>query len=70
LLIDLLMRTSKKNPKELPAAEQVLFSALRMFHDQTAVSEMAEKLQSRRRSLNALSPNFLRRQLPLPLKIE
>ena len=44
LLIDLLMRTSKKNPKKLPAAEQVLFSALRMFHDQTAVSEMAEKL--------------------------
>jgi hypothetical protein len=44
LLIDLLMRSSKKSPKELPAAEQVLFSALRMFHDQTAISEMAEKL--------------------------
>ena len=44
LLIDLLMRASKKNSKGLPTAEQVLFSALRMFHDKTAVAKMAEEL--------------------------
>ena len=45
LLIDLLMRASKKNSKELPTAEQVLFSALRMFHDKTAVAKVAEELE-------------------------
>jgi len=44
LLIDLLVRASKKNSKGLPTAEQVLFSALRMFHDKTAVAKMAEEL--------------------------
>jgi len=44
LLIDLLARASKKNSKGLPTAEQVLFSALRMFHDKTAVAKMAEEL--------------------------
>jgi hypothetical protein len=37
------MRASKNNSKELPAAQQVLFSALRMFHDRTAVAKVAEK---------------------------
>ena len=45
LLIDLLMRVSKKNSKELPTAEQVLFSALRIFHDKTAVAKVAEELE-------------------------
>jgi hypothetical protein len=44
LLIDLLMHASKKTPKELPTAEQVLFSALRIFHNQTAVATVAEEL--------------------------
>ena len=38
------MRTSKKQSKGLPTAEQVLFSALRMFHDKTAVAKIAEEL--------------------------
>jgi len=44
LLIDLLMRASKKNSKEFPTAEQVLFSALRMFHDKAAIAKVAEEL--------------------------
>ena len=44
LLIDLLLKASKKNPKELPIAEQVLFAALRMFHDKAAVAKVAEEL--------------------------
>jgi hypothetical protein len=44
LLADLLMRASRKNPKELPTAEQVLFAALRMFHSQTAVKKVVEGL--------------------------
>ena len=44
VLINLLMRASRKNSKGLPTAEQVLFSALRMFHDKTAVAKMAEEL--------------------------
>ena len=43
-MIDLLMRTSKKTSKGLPTAEQVLFSALRMFHDKKAVARVAEEL--------------------------
>ena len=44
LLIQLLIRASRNNPKGLPVAEQVLIAALRMFHDRTTVSEVAEKL--------------------------
>ena len=55
VLIDLLMRASKKNSKGLPTAEQVLFSALRMFHDKTAVAKMAEEL--------ATSPSVAERAL-------
>ena len=44
VLIDLLMRASKKSSKGLPTAEQVLFSALRMFHDKTAVAKVAKEL--------------------------
>ena len=43
-LIDLLMRASKKHAKGLPTAEQVLFSALRIFHDKIAIAKMAEEL--------------------------
>jgi hypothetical protein len=43
-VIDLLMRASKKHSKELPTAEQVLFSALRMFHDEVAIAKVAEDL--------------------------
>ena len=43
MLIDLLVRESKKNPKELPRAEQVLFAALRLFHNQIAIA-MTEEL--------------------------
>ena len=38
------MRASKKNSKELPTAEQVLFAALRMFHDKAAAAKVAEEL--------------------------
>jgi len=44
LLIDLLVRESKKNPKELPRAEQVLFAALRLFHNQIAIAKVTEEL--------------------------
>jgi len=44
VLIDLLISRSKKNPQELPIAEQVLFAALRLFHDKTAVAKVAEEL--------------------------
>ena len=45
LLINLLMRASKKNPKELPTAEQVLFAALRMFHDKTLLLKWQKNLE-------------------------
>jgi hypothetical protein len=35
---------SKRNPKDLPTAEQVLFAALRMFHNQAAIARMTESL--------------------------
>jgi hypothetical protein len=35
---------SNKNPKDLPTAEQVLFAALRMFHNQAAIARMTEGL--------------------------
>jgi hypothetical protein len=44
LLIDLLMGASKKHSRGLPTAEQVLFAALRMFHDKTAVAKVASEL--------------------------
>jgi hypothetical protein len=44
LLIDLLMGASKKHSRGLPTAEQVLFAALRMFHDKTAVAKVANEL--------------------------
>jgi hypothetical protein len=44
LVIDLLMRTSKKTSKGLPTAEQVLFSALRVVQDKKAVAKVAEEL--------------------------
>ena len=44
ILIDLLVGASKKNPKDLPTAEQVLFAALRMFHNQAAIARMTEGL--------------------------
>jgi hypothetical protein len=40
----LLIRASKNNPKELPVAEQVLVSALRLFDDQSAIAKVAEEL--------------------------
>jgi hypothetical protein len=43
-LIDLLMRASKKHSRGLPTAKQVIFSALRMFHDKTAVAKVANEL--------------------------
>jgi hypothetical protein len=43
VLINLLLRASKQNPK-LPTAEQVLFAALRMFHDRNAVAKAATEL--------------------------
>ena len=58
LLIDLRMRASKKNSKELPTAEQVLFSALRMFHDRRAVAKVAVDL--------AVSPLAAERALAKP----
>ena len=45
VLIDLLMRASKENSKQLPTAEQVLFAALRLFHDQTALAGVAKELE-------------------------
>ena len=45
VLIDLLMRTSKENSKQLPTAEQVLFAAKRLFHDQTAIAGVAKELE-------------------------
>jgi hypothetical protein len=42
-VINLLIRTSKTS-KGLPTAEQVLFSALRMFHDKKAIAKVAEEL--------------------------
>jgi hypothetical protein len=45
LLLDLLVRASKRNPKDLPKSEQVLFAALRIFHSRTAITRMAETLQ-------------------------
>jgi hypothetical protein len=53
-VIDLLMRTSKPS-KGLPIAEQVLFSALRMFHDKKAIAKVAEEL--------AISPSVAERAL-------
>jgi hypothetical protein len=44
ILVDLLVGASKKNPKDLPTAEQVLFAALRMFHNQAAIARMTESL--------------------------
>ena len=44
ILIGLLVGASKKNPKDLPTAEQVLFAALRMFHNQAAIARMTEGL--------------------------
>jgi hypothetical protein len=38
------MRASRESSKGLPTAEQVLFSALRMFHDKTAVAKVAKEL--------------------------
>ena len=57
-MIDLLIRTSKKTSKGLPTAEQVLFSALRMFHDKKAVAKVAEEL--------AVSPSVAECALKLP----
>ena len=44
ILVDLLVGVSKRNPKDLPTAEQVLFAALRMFHNQAAIARMTETL--------------------------
>jgi hypothetical protein len=44
VLTGLLIGASKKNPKELPTAEQVLFAALRMFHSQTAIAKVVEEV--------------------------
>jgi hypothetical protein len=44
ILVDLLVGASKRNPKDLPTAEQVLFTALRMFHNQAAIARMTESL--------------------------
>ncbi len=44
ILVDLLVGASKRNPKDLPTAEQVLFPALRMFHNQAAIARMTETL--------------------------
>ena len=54
LLLDLLVRASKRNPKDLPKSEHVLFAALRMFHSQAAIARMAETLQVSR--VDAESP--------------
>ena len=54
LVINLLIRTSKTS-KGLPTAEQVFFSALRMFHDKKAIAEVAEEL--------AVSPSVAERAL-------
>ena len=43
--MDLLVRASKKNSKDLPTREQVLFAALRLFHNQGAIARMAETLR-------------------------
>ena len=40
ILVDLIVGASKKNPKDLPTAEQVLFAALRMFHNPAAIARM------------------------------
>ena len=45
VLIDLLMPTSRENSKQLPTAEQVLFAALRLFHNQTAIARVAKELK-------------------------
>jgi hypothetical protein len=44
VLIDLLMRASKENSKELPTAEQVFFAALRLVRNQTAIAGVAKEL--------------------------
>jgi len=44
LLIDLLIWASKQDPKQVPPAEGVLISALRMVHNQTAVLKVADEL--------------------------
>jgi hypothetical protein len=45
LLIDLLIRASRKDAKELPPAEEVFFAALRLFHDKAAVNKVSEELE-------------------------
>jgi hypothetical protein len=54
----LLLRASKKAP-ELPTAEQVLFTALRLFHDRKAVAQAAEEL-----SLSAWGAERMLARLP------
>ena len=44
-MIDLLMRVSRGNSKQLPTAEQVLFAALRLFHDKAAIDGVAKELE-------------------------
>ena len=44
VLNDVLMPASRENSKQLPTAEQVLFAALRLFHDQTVIAKVAKEL--------------------------
>ena len=44
VLIDVLIPASRENSKQLPTAEQVLFAALRLFHDQTVIAKVAKEL--------------------------
>jgi hypothetical protein len=44
ILGELLTGASRKNAKELPTSEQVLFAALRMFHNGADVARVAKTL--------------------------
>jgi hypothetical protein len=70
ILVDLLVGVSKRNPKDLPTAEQVLFAALRMFHSQAAIARMTESLGVSPVDAESAWPNSLKQQLPLPLRSE
>ena len=45
VLIDLLMRASRENSKQLPTTEQVFFAALRLCHDKAAMAGVAKELE-------------------------
>jgi hypothetical protein len=66
ILVDLLVGESKRNPKDLPTPEQVLFAALRMFHNQAAIARMAGTPKVKQ-ALGVLITNYARRRAGITL---